>query len=223
MTKVNPKISELFLEEIKNLSSKIIEIDGVQIMTCKNVFPPRSQFSQSSEKLHTIFGDLNGKKVLDVGTGTGFHAIQAVNSGAMEVVAIDINPEAIRCAKDNVNLNNVAEKVTVIESDLFDQLPTTQKFDIVIANLPIVDFPLEGMAEIALYDPEYRIRKRFLEQVGNYLNNGGIIIMTHINFKSDGDFEAFEQMLASYGYKPEKYIAIENKGYIWRLYRIINK
>jgi len=215
----NPVISQQFLEEIKNQSPEIIKVEGIKIKTCKNVFPPRSNFSESSEKLHEVFGDLKGLRVLDMGTGTGIQAIQAVNNGAQSVIAVDINPAAIACAKENVTLNNVADKVWVRESDLFSSL-SGEKFDLIIANLPVADFPIEGVVESALYDSGYKLHRRFFREVGNYLNQGGIIIMTHINFKGVGDFEEFEAMLNEFGYKAENYIQIDSLGYLWRMYRI---
>src|SRR4051812_5233761 len=159
MSSVNPEISQKFLEEIKNQSSKVVEIEGVKIKTCKNVFPPQSIFSKTSEKLHTIFGNMKGKKVLDMGTGTGVQAIQASIAGAKEVLAVDLNPEAVACAKENIALNSI-KNIQVLESDLFSNIPVT-KFDIIIANLPITDFPIYGKVESALYDPGYVIHKRF--------------------------------------------------------------
>lgn len=220
MKKINPEITQKFLEEIKNYTPEIVNIEGIKIKICKNVFPPRSSFSRSSEKLHTIFDDLKGTNVLDIGTGTGVQAIQAVKDGAHDVVALDINPDAVTCAQENIKLNNVENKVTVQKSDLFEALNQDQKFDVVIANLPITDFPVHGIVESALYDPDRQIHKRFFTDVGNYLKENGIIIMTHINFKGEGDFDEFEKMLLDFGYSPERFIEIEDLGYLWRMYRI---
>ncbi len=221
MAKVNPDITKKFLQEIKNQASEIIDIEGLKIKTCKDVFPPRSNFSRTSEKLHTIFGNLKGKRILDIGTGTGVQAIQAAKDGAQNVIALDINPVAVLCAKENIHLNGVEAVVSVFESDLFSSLKGEEKFDVVIANLPITDFPIKGIVESALYDPEYKIHHTFFEEVGKYLNDGGIIIMTHVNFKGESDFSEFEEMLGEYGYVPERHIEIEDIGYKWRMYRII--
>ncbi|QQR49967.1 class I SAM-dependent methyltransferase [Candidatus Nomurabacteria bacterium] len=223
MDKINPQISQKFLEQIKNQIPEIIDIEGVKIKTCRGVFPPRSNFSHTSEKLHTIFGDLTGLNILDMGTGTGIQAIQAIKDGAKSVVVVDINPAAISCAEENFKLNGVSDKITAFESDLFIKIENGNKFDIIIANLPITDFPLNGLVESALYDPEYKIHKRFLKEATSYLQNSGAIIMTHIDFKGNEDFKEFEEMLSFYNFKPERYIEIEDMGYRWRMYRIIRK
>ncbi len=223
MNRVNPEITQEFLREIKNQTPEIIDVESLRIKTCKDVFPPRSNFSRTSEKLHTIFGDFTGKYVLDMGTGTGVQAIQAAKDGARSVVALDINPKAVECAKENIILNKVEDTVLVLESNLFTALTGKEKFDVVIANLPITDYPIEGIIESALYDPEYRIHRTFLKEVGTYLNEDGIIIMTHINFKGEGDFREFEDMLLEYGYISERYVEIDDIGYKWRMYRIVRK
>ncbi len=221
MKKINPEISQNFLDEIKNQKIEVVDVDGVKIKTCKNVFPPRSNFSRTSEKLHTIFGDLNGKVVLDVGTGTGIQAIQAIKNGAKNSIGVDINPESVQCAKENVILNGVEDKVQIILSDLFENLQKDQKFNVIIANLPITNFPIEGIVESALYDKDYLIHKRFWSKVGGYLVENGVVIMTHINFNGVGDFEEFENMATENGYAVDTYIEIEDIGYLWRMYRFI--
>lgn len=223
MDKFNPKISQGFLDEIKSQTSQIIDIEGIKIKTCKDVFPPRSNFSHTSEKLHTIFGNLSGLHVLDMGTGTGVQAIQAIRDGAESVVAVDINPTAVSCAIENCKLNELSDKITVLKSNLFEKIEGGEKFDLIIANLPITDFPLSGITESALYDPDYKIHKGFLSKASEHLRDDGAIIMTHINFKGDNDFKEFEEMLSIYNFKPERHIEIEDMGYKWRMYRIIQK
>ena len=92
MEKANPEMSQHLLEEIKHPSPEIVDLDGVKIRTSPGVFPPKSSFSDSSEKLHTAFADVRGRSVLDIGTGTGVQAIQAAVAGARDVCATDINP-----------------------------------------------------------------------------------------------------------------------------------
>lgn len=60
----------------------------------------------------------DGVRVMDVGTGSGILAIAAAKLGATDVLAIDIDPSAVKVAKENVALNNVGEHVRVVEGDL---------------------------------------------------------------------------------------------------------
>jgi ribosomal protein L11 methyltransferase len=59
-----------------------------------------------------------GDTLLDVGTGSGILAIAAARLGAGEVLALDIDPLAVRVTRENVALNGVAETVEVREGSL---------------------------------------------------------------------------------------------------------
>lgn len=77
------------------------------------------------------------EKVLDLFAGVGpFSVLIAKLSGA-KVYAVDSNPEAIRCLRENLQLNHVEERVKVFECDA-KQLPKklSGKIDRIIMNLP---------------------------------------------------------------------------------------
>lgn len=80
-------------------------------------------------------------RVLDVGSGSGVLSIAAALSGA-EVVALDIDPEALETTRVNAADNGVADRVTVDPRHLADVVadPASGKFDVVLANLlaPVV-------------------------------------------------------------------------------------
>ena len=57
---------------------------------------------------------------------------------AKEVIGIDINPYAVRCAKRNAVLNTVTKRISFIQGDLFGPLKKTEKFDLILFNAPYV-------------------------------------------------------------------------------------
>ncbi len=63
-----------------------------------------------------------GEDVIDVGTGSGILSIGAIKLGAKRVLALDLDPVAVRSAKENVVLNGLADEITVKESDLLSVL-----------------------------------------------------------------------------------------------------
>ncbi len=77
--------------------------------------------------------ELGGRRVIDVGTGSGVLAIAAAKLGAAAVVAFDEDPEALRNARENVARNAVAGVVDVREAVLssFQIEPA----GVVVANL----------------------------------------------------------------------------------------
>ncbi len=72
-----------------------------------------------------------GVSVADVGTGSGILAAAAARLGAARVAAVDIDPLAVRIARENVALNHTESIVHVAESDV----PPPGTFDIVVANI----------------------------------------------------------------------------------------
>jgi len=79
--------------------------------------------------------DVAGRRVLDVGTGSGVLAIAAAKLGASTVVAFDEDPQALENARDNVARNQVASNVSVRELDLGAPAFALQPAAIVLANL----------------------------------------------------------------------------------------
>ncbi len=77
--------------------------------------------------------EVMGKRVLDVGTGSGILAIAAAKLGAAEIVATDIDDAALEAAKENAHQNGVADRITFVKSDLLRQV--RGQFDLVLSNL----------------------------------------------------------------------------------------
>ncbi|HEV7216131.1 MAG TPA: HemK2/MTQ2 family protein methyltransferase [Chloroflexota bacterium] len=107
--------------------------------------------------------------VLDIGTGSGVAAIAAAR-WATQVVAVDINPAAVRCARINVLLRQCEERVAVREGDLFAPV-ANERFDIVLFNPPYY----RGSPRDAL-DRAWRstdVVERFAAELADHLTPGG--------------------------------------------------
>lgn len=102
-----------------------------------------------------------GVKMLDVGCGTAILAILAAKLGAGECSAYDIDPVAVKVARENVRDNDCADKVKVGQSDLLAGVPH-EKFGLVAANI---------VADIIL---------RMAPDIGAYMQKDGILICSGI-------------------------------------------
>jgi ribosomal protein L11 methyltransferase len=76
-----------------------------------------------------------GALVADLGSGSGVLAIAAAKLGASRVVAIEMDPDAIGNAVENVERNGVAAQVTVLQGDAGALLPLVAPVSLVLANI----------------------------------------------------------------------------------------
>lgn len=74
-----------------------------------------------------------GMRVIDVGTGSGILAIGAALLGAKDVLAIDIDPTAVKVARENIALNGLSDRITAVEGNLLDKVQTT--CELCVANI----------------------------------------------------------------------------------------
>ncbi len=114
-----------------------------------------------------------GARVLDLGTGSGIAAIRAAQLG-VSVMAVDINPDAVRCARMNILLNRVEERVEVRMGDLFAPV-AGEKFDRILFNPPFYRQAPENESDRAWRDLD--VFDRFLAGLEPMLTPGGIALV----------------------------------------------
>jgi release factor glutamine methyltransferase len=119
-----------------------------------------------------------GGRFLDLGTGCGIQGILA-SQRAGEVIAVDINPAAVACARHNLRLNE-APNVRVLEGDLFEGVEGV--FDTIAFNPPYL--PTEPGEPEDLLSRAWdggrdgrRVVDRFLRKVDGHLLEEGMILL----------------------------------------------
>ncbi len=214
-----PQITRDFMGMI-NASAKEgiyrVEVNGTAIDVFPYIFPPQSPFSKSTSTIYDQFGNLDGNKVLDIGTGTGIQAIQATLAGAKEVDAVDIYDKAVECARHNVKLNRLESKIRVWQSNLFESVPK-KEYDLIIANLPILDTQEPDLRFHSLFDPHFAYHEKFFQESPAYLSSSGRIMLSHANLQDEG-FEKLEEIAAKYSFSHKIKNSVNSFGYKWRNY-----
>lgn len=92
-----------------------------------------------------------GDRVADIGTGSGILSIAAAKLGASQVDAVDVDPEAVRVAIQNVNANEVQERVRVAlgDADCLKQFGR-EPYDVLVMNI-IADVIIASLPKLTAY------------------------------------------------------------------------
>jgi release factor glutamine methyltransferase len=111
--------------------SKKVYFRGYIFHVYENVYEPAEDSFLFAENLAVEKGGV----VLDMGTGCGILGIIVADKAA-KVVVVDVNPYAVRCAKENAKLNGILEKICFVQGDLFAPMRIEEKFDSILFNAP---------------------------------------------------------------------------------------
>ncbi len=170
------------------------EVAGRPFLVLPDVFNPKL-FRTGEFLARSLNAELvpPGSVVLDMGTGSGVGAVFAAR-WARRVVAVDINPEAVRCARINALLNRVEERVEVREGDLFAPV-RGERFDVVLFNPPFFRGQPHGALEQALWSHD--VAERFAAGLRPHLVPGGHAVVL---LSSDGDVSGFLRAFEDHGF-----------------------
>jgi len=75
-------------------------------------------FLKSEYEIPEVLSGLKGKDVIDVGASIGDSALYVILRGARKVIAVEPLPNVAKCAEENLRLNNVADKVKIVNAAL---------------------------------------------------------------------------------------------------------
>ncbi len=178
-------------------------VAGLDLRVLPDVFNPAYHFTSSAFARHlreTGVVAVNSS-VLDLGTGSGVLAIAAALAGAGSVVAADINPAAVECARLNAARYGLQQVISVRQGDLFEPVKS-ERFDLVICNPPYLRGEPQSAAGLA-YWGGYNLE--WLERLGtglhDHLNPNASCI---ISIGDAADLDTILQILRDCGWRIEE-------------------
>ena len=144
-----------------------------------------SALNSLTQQYLDVVPDAPGGRVLELCAGTGVAALRAARGGAAEAWATDIAPRCVEFSRFNAQLNNLADRVHTVASDVWSSLGD-ETFDLVVAHPPYVpalshrfDFRDGGA------DGE-QVARRIVEGLGLHLRPGGRYVMRAALSDRDG-------------------------------------
>ena len=101
-----------------------------------------------------------GDDVLDIGCGSGILAIASVLLGAKKAIGVDIDSQSVKTAKENAEINGIADNCEFIHGDLAEKV--SGKYQVICANI---------VADIII---------KLLENVSDFMTEDGVLIISGI-------------------------------------------
>lgn len=167
------------------------EFYGEVFIVDESVLDPRSDSETLVELVKNIFSNNLGQKklLLELGVGSGCLIISLLNIFKnFQGIGIDISGDALKIAKQNLDKFNLEDRLEVIQSNMFQALPRSLKFDLIISNPPYIATQdiIKLQNEVAKFEPRialdggcdgldfYRI---IAENSSFFLNKNGRIIL----------------------------------------------
>ncbi|WP_044254065.1 peptide chain release factor N(5)-glutamine methyltransferase [Rhodopirellula sp. SWK7] len=192
------------------------EFYSIPIRVDENVLVPRPETEHlvveaidQAKLLATSIQD-RPLRILDIGTGSGAIAIAiAKNLPEAEVTAVDVSLPALDIARWNVEKLGLAERITLLQSDLFDSIDEGAKFDVICSNPPYIsqseydELPAtvrehEPRGALLSGDKGTEIIERILSDAPARLSPGGRLILEYSPMIADA-CKAMAEATGQYG------------------------
>ena len=162
-------------------------LSGVRLKVNEHTLIPRSPIAELIRERFAPWWAGEPRRILELCTGSGCLGIlAALEFEQAQVDITDVDIQALEVARENINQHALSGRVSVLTSDVYDQIPHKQ-YDIIIANPPYV--PLSEYADLPAefrHEPKHAlfsgtdgldIPKRILLGATDYLAPRGILIL----------------------------------------------
>ena len=116
----------------------------------------------------------NAMVAFDIGTGTGVLAAILAKRGVKKIIATENEPRALACANENIAKLGFSSQIKIVNANLYPS-DDAGLADLIVCNPPWLPAKANSPIEHAIYDPDSKMLKGFL--------NG---LKTHLAIKGEG-------------------------------------
>jgi predicted RNA methylase len=145
------------------------------------------------------------KRLFEFCAGPGYIGYALLANGWCETLALsDIDADSIATAQRTAAANEIEDRVSGYASDVLDDIPESERWDVVVANPPA--FARHPERELTAgdwdrgFDVDWNVRRRFYASVKRHMNPGGVVVTVENSAGSDP--AVFEQMIRAGGGEP---------------------
>lgn len=155
------------------------DFKGLNLVIFPEVFNPA--YTQVSGLLADNLTVSSGASVLEMFSGSGALSFLAAQN-ASSVVGVDLSPHAINCAQHNAKRLGLEKKIKFRLANLWQGVTSDEKFDLIVANPPLLPAVPENWLELAVADsPEMTTAKNFIQGCPKVLTEDGQVLMAFSN------------------------------------------
>ncbi len=189
------------------------EFFGLPFRVTPDVLIPRPETEHLVEHALALAAELQGPRIVDVGTGSGAIAVAlARNLPEAQITALDISSAALEIARGNAERNGVAGRIEFKRSDLLTEVPG-ERFAMIVSNPPYVPTAdrdslsvevREHEPALALFagDDGLDVYRRLIPAAFAALEAGGFLLM-EIGY---GQWQAVGTLLADAGFERIEFV-----------------
>lgn len=153
----------------------------------EHVLIPRDETEILVRKAVEMINQNKFSKVLDIGTGSGCITCMIAKLTNAQVLGVDISTDALQIALDNATMLNLNNKAIFRKSDIFSNIHSDEKFNLIISNPPYIPpSEKEELQKEVTFDPELALftndndgiefYDRIIKDAPDYLNKNGYLL-----------------------------------------------
>ncbi len=161
---------------------------GLSFKVSPAVLIPRPETELLVEAVLETVMPLQKPHLLDLGTGSGAIIVSLLGRCQQATgVAVDLSAAALAVAAENARQNGVAERLTLLQGDLFAPLPPAARFDAIVSNPPYIPAAdVDALVPEVQKEPRLALDggrdgldyyRRLAEMAPNYIKPGGLLAL----------------------------------------------
>jgi hypothetical protein len=175
--------------------------DGIAVFDRPEQHRGGMAFGRDFPRVLNELGVRRCRRLFEFCAGPGYIGYSLLAAGWCETLALsDVEPGAIASARHTAAYNDLEGRVSAYVSDALDQIPETERWDVVVANPPHFLPDRRKPHDMQVFDPDWSLHRRFYGSVERHMRPGGLVILVENRAGSDPD--AFAEMIRAGGGRP---------------------